>query len=350
MKSVSRIKVAFLAFVLVLVCAPVSLSAPAASSSPASTPTVQRRAPQVVAQAKSEPDAERFNELVRSGGIAKSRGMYREAEKLLKEAVDIGLATKVEKTQMLVPLNNLAGTYMQLGKLTEAEATYKDVLGALEELKMRHNMSYATVLDNLGQVYSRKGDLVQCEQMQREAIEIYAKSDNPNARQEQAIAMANLAQTYVEEKKFALAESNFRAALKTLEDLDPDSSIVAILLDNYSALYRKQGKFAEALEQQERAVKLLEKTLGRNHPEVAIALSNIAFTYTKLHRETEAKDCLERALEINEKAFGTNSAPATASLGRMIAFLRSTNKASEAKQYELRLLQAGGTISVPHKP
>ncbi len=349
MNSVSRIEVALLALVLGLSCSPLSLSAPV-SAQPAKPVDVQRRAPQVVAQTKSEPDAGKFAELVRSGSLAKSRGMYREAEKLLKEAVDIGLATKLEKAQMLVPLNNLAGTYMQLGKLTEAEATYKDVLTALEELNMRQNMSYATVLDNLGQVYSRKGDLTQCEQMQREAIEIYAKSDNPNARQEQAIAMANLAQTYVEEKKYALAESNFRTALKTLEDLAPESPTVAILLDNYSALYRKQGKFAEALEQQERAVKLLEKTLGRNHPEVAIALSNIAFTYSKLHRETEARDCLDRALEINEKAFGANSVPATASLKRIIEFLRSTDKVSEAKQYELRLLQAGGTISVPHKP
>lgn len=342
MKPASQLMFALLTLMLVLAGMPAALSAPGGGGG--------QPASHVVAQAKSESDADRFAELVKGGNAAKSKGMYRDAEKLLKEAVDVGLAARVSKAEMLVPLNNLAGTYMQLGKLSEAEATYKEVLSTLEELKMRNNMSYATVLDNLAQVYSRKGDLTQCEDMQREAIEIYGKSDNPNARQEQAIAMANLAQTYVDEKKYALAESSFRAALKTLEELAPDSPMVAILLDNYSALYRKQGKPGEALELQERSVKLLEKTLGRNHPEMAIALSNVAFTYKTMHRDAEAKDCLQRALEINEKAFGASSEQATASLKRLISFLKETDKPAEAKQYELRLLQSGGTISPPHKP
>lgn len=298
----------------------------------------------------------KFKELVDKGAAAKTQGQYRDAERYLKEAIDAGQASGVTRDLMLVPLNDLAGTYRHLNKLTEAEATYKDVLKLLTELNATASIGYATVLDNLAQVYSLQGDLQQCEKMQKEAIAIYSKSSDVRAKNEKAIAMANLAQTYVDEKKYGEAESAFKEALAVFEEIAPESPQIAILYDNYAGLYRKQEKPIEALVLQEKALKLLEKGLGKGHPEVAIALVNISQTYFTLGRNPEAEQALKRSLEINERVFGASSEQTADTLYKLIKFYKVTGRPSDAKQFEARLMQSGtapvrnSPVPIPHKP
>lgn len=311
------------------------------------------KAPSAVSEKQAEEIVHKFQETAARGRAAKEQGQYREAEVLLKAAVDQAKTMEFPQKALLVPLNDLAGTYRHLGKLDHAQIAYKEVLQILNNLDGKNSVGYATVLDNLAQVYALQGKLDLCEQMQKESIYIYGKSPDPRAKVEKAIVVANLAQTYIEEKKYVEAESAFKDALELFEEMDPDSPQVAILYDNYSQLYRKQNKPKEALVMQEKAVKLLEKGLGKNHPEVAIALNNIAGTYYDVDRKAEAEQALKRALEINEKVFGAESKQATASLASLVNFLRKCGKESDAAQYEARMPAdptAGTSLRVPHKP
>ncbi len=56
----------------------------------------------------------------------------------------------------------------------------------------------------------------------------------------------------------------------------------------------------------ERALRILEKQLGPNHPYVATAVSNLGRVHHALDSLQDAKAAFERALNINEAAFGAN--------------------------------------------
>ena len=66
-------------------------------------------------------------------------------------------------------------------------------------------------------------------------------------------------------------------------------------------LYLGQGKYAEAEPLYQRALKIDEKALGPEHPNVATIASGLAVTLRKLGRDAEAKAYEDKAAAIRAK-------------------------------------------------
>ena len=75
------------------------------------------------------------------------------------------------------------------------------------------------------------------------------------------------------------------------------------LNDNSVRLYEK-GKYNEAAQLSERALKGAEDTLGPYNPQTAIFLNNLAVIYFAQKKYEEAEALYERALGITEQSFG----------------------------------------------
>ena len=58
---------------------------------------------------------------------------------------------------------------------------------------------------------------------------------------------------------------------------------------NLAELYYNQGRYAEAEPLYKSSLKILEKVLGPDHPEVAIMLEHMAELYKKIGKEDEAE-------------------------------------------------------------
>jgi len=54
------------------------------------------------------------------------------------------------------------------------------------------------------------------------------------------------------------------------------------------------------------ALKINEKALGKNHPDIATDLENLALLFQAQGRYPESISLYKRALEIKKKAFSTN--------------------------------------------
>ena len=78
------------------------------------------------------------------------------------------------------------------------------------------------------------------------------------------------------------------------------------LNDNSVRLYG-QGKYNEAAELAERALKGAEDTLGPYNPQTAIFLNNLAVIYYAQEKYAEAAALYERALGIAEQSFGPDN-------------------------------------------
>ena len=66
-------------------------------------------------------------------------------------------------------------------------------------------------------------------------------------------------------------------------------------------LYDAQGKYAEAEPLYKRSLKIWEKALGPEHPDVATSLSNLAELYRQIGKEDEAEILETRARKIGSK-------------------------------------------------
>ncbi|MEW6002752.1 MAG: tetratricopeptide repeat protein [Nitrospirota bacterium] len=127
---------------------------------------------------------------------------------------------------------------------------------------------------------------------------------------EQALVIADL---YRSQGKFAEAEPLYSQGLKIDEKaLGKDHPDVARDLNNLAELYRAQGRYSEAEPLYKQALSIREKTLGIDHPEVATILNNLAELYQAQGRLEEAKPLLVRATSIREKEYKHDPQIATA--------------------------------------
>src|SRR4029450_2806127 len=75
------------------------------------------------------------------------------------------------------------------------------------------------------------------------------------------------AQLY-QQGRYAEAEQAFRAALEAAEQLGPNDTRVAVVLNNLASLCHNQRKIEEAQTLYERALAIRRQALGESHPMV----------------------------------------------------------------------------------
>ncbi len=92
-----------------------------------------------------------------------------------------------------------------------------------------------------------------------------------------------------------------KAALSLAEAFGPDDPRLATTLYVLARLYDTQGSYAEAEPLHKRTLRIVEKALGPEHPNVAQSLENYAAELRKTGRTTEAVKLEARAKAIRAK-------------------------------------------------
>jgi len=82
-------------------------------------------------------------------------------------------------------------------------------------------------------------------------------------------------------------------------------------------LYSDTGRYAEAEPLYQRSLQILEKALGKDHPDVASSLNNLAGLYSDTGRYAEAEPLYQRSLQIREKALGKEHPDVAVSLNNL---------------------------------
>ena len=111
---------------------------------------------------------------------------------------------------------------------------------------------------------------------------------------------------------------------------------VAECLNNLAVVYRDQGKYSQAEPLFQRALAMLEKVLGSEHPYVAVTLNNLATLYTVQGKYTRAKELFKRALAICERALGPHHPNLAQFLENYAALLQKTKEIARALEVKAR--------------
>ena len=109
-------------------------------------------------------------------------------------------------------------------------------------------------------------------------------------------------------------------------------------LNNLGAVFRLQGDYDEARAHFERALGMLDKALGPDHPEVATSLSNLGIVFVRQGDYDQARAHFERALATREKALGPDHPGVAHSLGNLGLVLESQGDYDEARAHFERAL------------
>jgi eukaryotic-like serine/threonine-protein kinase len=160
----------------------------------------------------------------------------------------------------------------------------------------------AEVLVPMGTAYAQLGRNVEAEQVLHEALQSALASHHDDLLAE---ISAQLIWSVGLQSRFQEAELWSRFADATIERETMSNPIkYSWVLNDMGAVYYLQQRFGQALEYQERARQIKEKTLGPDDPDVAVTLANIALVLNKLGRSAEALRMSDRRLRIHQRALG----------------------------------------------
>jgi len=165
------------------------------------------------------------------------------------------------------------------------------------------------------------------------------------------LALNNLAELYLAQRKYADAEPLFQRSLAIKENaLGPDNPAVAAALTSLAELYFEQGKYAEAEPLYQRALHIDEKALGADDPGVASALNSLAGLYSEQGKYAEAESLYERSLAIREKLLGPDHPEVAAALNNLSTLEQLEGKYGEAEQHLQRALGIAEKAMKPDDP
>ncbi|MDD9877315.1 MAG: tetratricopeptide repeat protein, partial [Magnetovibrio sp.] len=135
----------------------------------------------------------------------------------------------------------------------------------------------------------------------------------------------------------AAAITSFEKSLDLLQrHLGKNHPDVAAALNNLALLHYSRGQYEAAEPLYQRSLKIDEQTLGADHPGVATDLNNLALLYKKTGNLEAAEPLLKRALEIKEKNFDPGHPSLVTGLKNYASVLRALGRDGEAEPYEKR--------------
>jgi tetratricopeptide (TPR) repeat protein len=209
--------------------------------------------------------------------------------------------------------------FLQAGKFfryAQAESLCRRGLVIYKQWFGSEHSKVAEALTILGNIL--RGPSAEAEQLYRQALAIYEKQMQPEHSYGTLFPMTNLAQLYIEQKKYILAESLCQQALTIAEQqFGSEDPRLCHRLNDLADCYCKQGKYtlAEPLYQRALAIdegvalqpeqwfghRPNERILRILSLDVANALNRLAHLYSKQGKYAEAELLYQRALPIYEQ-------------------------------------------------
>ncbi|OGW67629.1 MAG: hypothetical protein A3J72_06150 [Nitrospirae bacterium RIFCSPHIGHO2_02_FULL_40_19] len=140
--------------------------------------------------------------------------------------------------------------------------------------------------------------------------------------------------------RYTEAEVYYKKALKIWEKiLGKEHPDVAIGLDALAGLYYKTERYTEAEPLYKRALEIREKALGKDHIDVALSLSYLAQLYYERGRYSDAEVLYKKALDIRERIWGKEHSDLSVNLTNLGILYEITDRYSEAEVLYKRVLE-----------
>jgi len=237
---------------------------------------------------------------------------YKEAAHLYESSLKIWHASYGDVHPYIAnALNNLANVYSAMERYKDAIKTHKQSLSVRRALYPENHAEVVRALINLGALYVKQSDYDKAEPLYVEAVHSAEKIFGPDHPQV-AMLLYSLANIYHIEGRLAKAESQqlqfksveagitANAKATAIEHSLPEARKVSVNTSTRAKLEKSaQSKFKQAVPLYERALAILDTSMGGNHPAVTAMLSELAMLYKSIGENSKAKEMQARLSSIH---------------------------------------------------
>lgn len=235
-------------------------------------------------------------------------GDYARSEPILSRACDLMVKTFGKDHPALGPcLVETAFLHRVRGDFVKAEEELQRVRIIEERALEPDNPHVLRVLNNLGVLYNTRQEYKRAEPILQHIVDV---TETGFGRESTLLALPlwNMAVTVQEYRKdYPRALALYTRALALLEkSRGPEHPDVGAILNNTANVYKSMGDYNRALELHTRVHEMWEKSLGPYHGNTVLSLGNIARTYASMGDAENtikfqllADGALERNLELN---------------------------------------------------
>lgn len=227
---------------------------------------------------------------------------YDEALEVMTAAMpDRAPQTVAERYTYSISLNNLALLHMRKGDDRKAEGLLVEALVLREEALGEDHPKLGTLHLNVAKAMTKNGKYAEAEPHLTRSIALLSEFGTANL----AVARPFIARGVVRKKqgRFAEARTDYERAL-ALARKAGRVQMEAMVLANLGNLEKRSGNAEVALERHIEALAMREAELGPDHLDVAASYGDIGSLYRRMERFEEAWEQLDREVKIKRKALG----------------------------------------------
>jgi len=246
-----------------------------------------------------------YNTLLALGGIYQGQGKLSEAEASYEEVMhNVTELLGENHPTALVAANNLGQILEQGGLYDQAEPIIKETLSKMEAAFGEDHPDTMRVRSNLGLIHESQGNFRESEPLYRKSLDMLAAIHGENHTDTIAVKN-NLAYLYMLMEEFDQSAQIFQEVQQQWIALfgdDHQNSLKAT--NNLGRAYHKQGKLTEAEIQITRALELRRSVLGPDHIDSIRSMIDLGGLYIDRDRGEEARQMLTDALKLAEDILG----------------------------------------------
>ncbi len=244
----------------------------------------------IVAKLETIPDSD-YLKAITYGRLSANyfrQAQYREAEPLMRRVLAIREAPGAEAQLAPWTYQTLGTVYEKLGNVERAEYYYELAIGLEVKQGRNERGMRATLLHNLGLLYSTTGNYAKAEQLLQQSFDLRDKELAGEERQDVAISLHGLAQLALRRGRVDQARTLFEQALALLEKIDVTYGM------NASELYHDYASFlldSDAVKSEmllKRALEYRELWQRPEHPELAATGRALSQLYRRTGRIAQA--------------------------------------------------------------
>mgnify|MGYP000193241039 CR=1 FL=1 len=258
-----------------------------------------------------------------------------------KKALNVMEKLRRKHPNIEVAYHFMSDILYNLGEYDQALDYLRKELEIIEKKLGKGHYTTARCYNAMGNILSHQGKDEEAFKNYKEALRIGTTKLNEN---DIGIAesYSGIAATLCRQKKYEEALEFSSNALKIKEKLE-EGNVTANIYDVRGEILAHLNNYPEALDYFERAKKIREDKLGKDHSNTAASYHIIGSVLEKMHRYGEALNYCEKGLQIRKKKLGEDH-PDTASSYAIIAeILYKLKRPSEA------LIYCEKTVSITEK-
>ncbi len=234
--------------------------------------------------------------------------------------------------------HNLAMIYGDLGQYQDAENRYQRVLAIEERAKGPNHTDVADTLSELALIYSQQGRFADAEIAARRALAIYEQARDPN-HPDLTYPLDTLGTLAEQQGDYQQAESLYQWAFEIcLDAFGEEHPQTTHSKYKLAGLAMSKGNYQDAENLYQQVLNIYKQMLISNHTDIALVLNDQALLATKQKQYEKAEPLYKRALHIYESVLGEEHPDVASVLNNLGELYRMIGNKERAEDFLRRAL------------